>query len=140
MRPPRIALACVTALLAVAGCGSDEDYANEPRPPSAINVSAAISQDEITVSPAQFGAGPITLLIANLTDSDQELTLETQELSQEAGIKQTSAVINPQGTGTLKVDVPQGNYVVSVKSDDIAPAQVKVGAERESSQDQLLQP
>ncbi len=140
MRPPRIALACVTALLAVAGCGSDEDYANEPRPPSAINVSAAISQDKVTVSPAEFGAGPITLLIANLTDSDQELTIETQDLSQSAGIKQTSAVINPQGTGTLKVDVPQGSYVVSVKSDDIAPAQVKVGAERESSQDQLLQP
>ena len=70
----------------------------------------------------------------------QELTIETQDLSQSAGIKQTSAVINPQGTGTLKVDVPQGQYVVSVTGDSIQDAQVKVGSDRESSQDQLLQP
>lgn len=139
MRSTRFALACVAAAL-VAGCGSDEEYANDPRPPSAINISAAISQDKVTVSPAEFGAGPITLLIANLTDSDQELTIETRELSQSAGIKQTSAVINPQGTGTLKVDIPQGNYVVSVRGDSIQSAQVRVGAERESSQDKLLQP
>ncbi len=135
-----MALACVAAALIVVGCGSDAEYANDPRPPSPINVSAAISPSKITVSPDEFGAGPVTLLIANLTDSDQELTIETQDLSQSAGIKQTSAVINPQGTGTLKVDVPQGQYVVSVKGDGIQEAQVKVGSERESSQDQLLQP
>lgn len=135
-----MALALAAMTVAATGCGSDEDYANDPRPPSPINISAAISQDKVTVSPAEFGGGPITLLIANLTDADQKLTIETRDSAQTAGIQQTSAVINPQGTGTLKVDVEEGNYVVSVAQDGIQPARVRVGAERESSQDQLLQP
>ena len=127
-------------LLVASGCGSEEDYANEPRPPAPINVSVAVSPDKVTVSPNEFGAGPITLLIANLTDENQRLTVETQELSKEAGIKQQSSVVNPRGTGTLKVDVPEGNIVVRVDRDSIREATVKVGEERESSQDQLLQP
>ena len=92
------------------------------------------------MSPAEFGAGPVTLLIANLTEESQQVTIETRDLAQKAGIKQTSSVINPQGTGTLKVDVPEGTYVVSVARDGIQEATVAVGDERPSSQDQLLQP
>jgi hypothetical protein len=139
LRVPRTVIAIVAAV-ALAGCGSESDYANEPRPPAPINVSAAISPSKVTVSPTEFGAGPITLLIANLTDESQQLTIETESLSQEAGIQQTSSVINPQGTGTLKVDVPEGTYVVRVARKGIAETTVRVGAERESSQDQLLQP
>jgi hypothetical protein len=128
------------AAIALAGCGGGSDYANDPRPPAPINVSASISPDKVTVSPSAFGAGPVTLLIANLTDESQRLTVETQALSQKAGIRQRSAIINPQGTGTLKVDVPEGTYVVSVERDGIRAATVKVGAKRPSSQDQLLQP
>ena len=130
----------VLALALFSGCGSDADYANDPRPPSPITVSASISQGKVSVSPASFGAGPVTLIIANLTDDAQTITLETQELSQKSGIKQTSTVINPQGTGQLKVDVPEGTYVVGVDRDGIREATVKVSRERPSSQDQLLQP
>ncbi len=134
-----LSLATVAAL-AVAGCGGESDYANDPRPPAPINISVAISPDKVTVSPSQFGAGPVTLLVANLTDQSQRLTLETQSLSKESGIQQQSAVINPQGTTTVKVDVPEGVYVASVERGGIREARVKVGAERPSSQDQLLQP
>ncbi|MEJ7893451.1 MAG: hypothetical protein WKF94_12515 [Solirubrobacteraceae bacterium] len=127
-------------VVAIFGCASEEDYANDPRPPSPINISAAISPDKVTVAPAAFGAGPITLIIANLTDESQRLTLESPELSKEAGIKQQSSVINPQGTATLKVDVGEGTYVVRVDREGIREARVKVGKERASSQDQLLQP
>jgi anti-sigma28 factor (negative regulator of flagellin synthesis) len=130
----------VAAALALAGCGSESDYANDPRPPTPINISASISPDKVTVSPQQFGAGPVTFLIANLTDDTQTVTVETQDLAQKAGIKQTSSVINPQGTATLKVDVAEGEYTVSVDSASIQEAHISVGAERESSQDQLLQP
>ncbi len=126
--------------LALASCGSESDYANDPRPPTPISVSAAISPDKITVSPAKFGAGPVTFLIANLTDDTQQVTVETRDLSDTAGIKQSSSVINPQGTATLKVDIKEGDYVVSVEENSIREARLTVGAERESSQDQLLQP
>lgn len=128
------------AAWALAGCGGESDYANEPRPPAPINVSASISPDKVTVSPSEFGAGPITLLIANLTEETQQVTIETRELSKEAGIQQTSSVINPRGTATLKVDVPEGDYVVRVDRPGIDEATVSVGDERASSQDQLLQP
>jgi hypothetical protein len=140
LRTSLIASGLTAAALALAGCGSQSDYANDPRPPTPINISAAISPDKVTVSPQEFGAGPVTFLIANLTDDTQQLTVETQDLAQKAGIKQTSSLINPQGTATLKVDVKQGDYTVSVKSASIREAHIKVGAERKSSQDQLLQP
>jgi hypothetical protein len=127
-------------MLALAGCGSESDYANDPRPPVPINISAAISPEKITVSPREFGAGPVTFLIANLTDDTQQVTVETQDLATSSGIKQSSSVINPQGTATLKVDLKEGDYTVSVDSGSVKAAHFKVGAERESSQDQLLQP
>jgi hypothetical protein len=129
-----------TAAIALAGCGSESDYKNDPRPPTPINISAAISPDKVTVSPQKFGAGPVTFLIANLTDDTQEVTVETEDLANKAGVKQTTSPINPQGTATLKVDVKQGQYVVRTKSTSIREAHISVGAERASSQDTLLQP
>ena len=140
MRVSRTASVLLVAALALVSCGSESDYANDPRPPSPINISAAISPDKVTVSPAEFGAGPVTFLIANLTDDTQEVTVETAELAEEAGIKQTTSPINPQGTATLKVDVKEGEYVVRTKSSSIREAHITVGAERPSSQDKLLQP
>ena len=140
LRVTRTASATLLAALALAGCGSESDYANDPRPPTPINISAAISPEKVTVSPAEFGAGPVTFLIANLTDDTQEVTVETADLASEAGIKQTTSPINPQGTATLKVDVKEGEYVVRTKSNAIREAHITVGAERPSSQDTLLQP
>ena len=124
----------------LSGCGSSSDYANDPRPPAPINVSAAITSDKVTVSPRGFGAGPITLTVANETDKAQRLTIETQELGSSPGIKQSTSPINPGGTATLKVDVVEGDYQVSVDGSGIKPAKLAVGAKRESAQNQLLQP
>ena len=138
---PRFVTGLLAATLALAGCGSDPDYANDPRPPSPINVTAAITDDEITVSPREFGAGPIVLIIANETQDTQRVTLETDELAgKQGGIKQSTAPINPDGTATLKVDVRQGEYQVSTDGEGIQPAKVTVGKKRESAQNDLLQP
>ena len=123
------------------GCGDDDDYENEPRPPAPIVVSAAITQDGVSVSPENFGAGPITLIVTNQTQSAQELTLETDEIAGSApGIEQETGPISPGDTASLKADLREGTYRVGVNGRGIAEAALDVGEPRESAQNQLLQP
>ncbi len=140
--PRTLALLLSCVVLAAAGCGGgDDEYANEPRPPTPINVSAAITEDRITVSPREFGAGPVILLIANETGEAHRVTVETDQLgASEPGIRQQTAPINPQGTATLKIDMAQGRYMVTVDGEGIEDASVRVGRERPDSSDQLLTP
>ena len=125
----------------IAGCGEEDDYKNEPRPPAPIVVSAAITADRVSVSPRTFGAGPITLIVTNQTQSDQELVLETEEIGGNApGIEQETGPISPGDTASLKADLREGTYRVAVDGRGIAEAALDVGEPRESSQNQLLQP
>ncbi|MEA2296019.1 MAG: hypothetical protein QOE86_3658 [Solirubrobacteraceae bacterium] len=141
MRSARTALTGVVVATVVAGCGGGADYANDPRPPSPINVTAAITNQKITVSPHSIGAGPVVIIIANETPKSHHITVETDELgASSGGIKQQTGPINPQGTATLKLDMKRGSYTVSVDGGTISGARLKVGRERPSSQDQLLQP
>jgi hypothetical protein len=129
----------LAGLLALAACG--EDRVNDERPPASINVTAAIIDGRINVSPRRFGAGPIRLLVTNQTSAAQSLTFETDEVSgDEPGLTQTTAPIGPSGTATLEVDVRQGDYRMSVGDARIKPASVEVGAPRPSAQNELLQP
>jgi hypothetical protein len=132
-----------TAVIAAAlltGCGGGEDdYANNPRPPAPINVTAAITDRGISVSPTKFGAGPVVFIIANQTDEATKVTLES-DTSDGPGIKQTTSPINPDGTATLKVDMKTGDYEVRVDGGDIDATALTVGAARKSAQDELLQP
>ncbi|WP_205698948.1 hypothetical protein [Conexibacter sp. SYSU D00693] len=128
----------VGATAFVAGCGDDEDYPNEARPPSPIVVTASISAERVSISPRDFGAGPIDLVVSNQSDSTQRLTLQTA--GADSGIRQQTGPINPRETATLSADLPRGEYEVAVSGDGIRPARVEVGAERASAQDQLLQP
>lgn len=131
----------VLAGLVLAGCGDNESFKNDPRPPAPINISAVVNNDRVTVDPRTFGGGPVVIRVANLTDQTQKVTVETDELgASTAGLKQTTSAINPQGTATLKLDMKQGRYSVSVSGDGIRPAKVRVSGERKSSQDQLLLP
>lgn len=135
-------LTIAAAALGLAGCGSDEDYANKPRPPAPINVSAAISENRISVSPREFGAGPIVLIISNQTEADQAVTFETSELGgSQAGLApQSTGSIRPKGTATLKVDVRQGSYELRTEAGELEPVRIDVGAPRPSAQNDLLQP
>ena len=130
----------VLALAAsVSACGSDNtSYRNTPRPPSPINVTAAITDSQIKVSPRRFGAGPIVLIISNQSSDAQSVTFETGGGG--VGIRQTTSAINPAGTAQLQIDVRQGTYELSVEDRRIRPASMRVGRRRASAQNDLLQP
>jgi hypothetical protein len=138
----RWTLVLATAVAAgVAGCGGGEDYANRPRPATPINVTAAITDERVSVSPRTFGAGPIVMIVSNQTSERQTVTLETEELGgSQPGLRKSTNPIGPRTTATLKVDVREGTYAVSTRAGGIEPATVKVGKARKSAQDELLQP
>lgn len=139
---PKAAIAAVALLAAgVAGCGGEDDFANEPRPPAPIVVSASISDAAVAISPARFGAGTVSLIITNQTEASQRVTLRSQELA--AGgrkVDQSTGPINPGDTASLKADLDEGVYMLSAGGGSIEPVTVEVGAERESAQNRLLQP
>lgn len=139
-RAPRtiFAAALAAAALAIAGCGGGDDYENKPRPPQPIVVTAAITPKSVSVSPKEFGAGPISLVVTNLTPATQQVTLETA--GRAAGIRQSTGPINPRETASLKADLSQGEYEVHVASEDVKPAKITVGPSRPSAQNDLLQP
>jgi hypothetical protein len=127
--------------IAVAGCGGGGEYANKPRPPAPINVTAAITNARVNVSPERFGAGPIVLIISNQSSSAQKVIFETDELGgSQPGNKFDTTPINPRGTATLKVDVREGDWKLGTGDDGIRAAAVSVGQERKSAQGDLLQP
>jgi hypothetical protein len=125
----------------LAGCGDEGgDYANKPRPATPINVTAAISPKKISISPKEFGAGPVVIIVSNQTGAKQRVTLQTEELGgNQPGLKQSTDPIAPRGTGTLKADIREGSYAVST-SDGPKAVTLEVGPKRKSAQDQLLQP
>ena len=139
----RRATGCALALaglLGVPACGGDEDRVNRERPAASINVTAAIIDGRVNVSPRSFGAGPIRLLVTNQTSAPQAVTFETDEVGGDSpGVRQTSSPIDPSGTATLEVDVREGKYAISAGK-GIEPAAVRVGAPRASAQNELLQP
>jgi len=125
----------------VAGCGGGTSYKNNARPPAPLNITASVSDAGIAVSPTSFGAGPIVLIVTNQTGASQEITFESNELgASKPGVTQTTEPINPRGTGQLQVNVTEGRYRVRAANADIAPASITVGPERQSAQNQLLQP
>jgi hypothetical protein len=134
-------LRCALVLLAVAGaagCADDDERTNGERPAATINVTAAIADGRIHVSPRRFGAGPIRLIVSNQTQAEQEVTLATG--GNAAGVTRTSTPIRAAGTGTLQMDVPEGDYELRTADREIEPTALSVGTPRPSAQDQLLLP
>src|SRR4051812_11827524 len=125
--------------LAAAACGTTQERKNEPRPATRIVVTGSISTDRVSISPRRFGAGPVSLVVANLTDTSQQLTLESAERDR-PGIRQQTAPINPRDTAELRADLRRGRYTVHVTGGGIAAATLRVGQRRASGRNELLQP
>jgi hypothetical protein len=139
-RPPALAAVAGALALAASACGTTEERPNRPRPPAPIVINASIDTDRVSVSPTRFGAGPIQLVVANLTATSQQITLETAGRTRRPGIRQQTAPINPRDTATIKADVRSGRYLVHVAGDNIEAATLRVAGRRPSAQNDLLQP
>ena len=125
--------------LAAAACGTTDERRNEPRPPTRIVLTGSISSDRVSISPRRFGAGPISLIVANLTDTSQQVTLE-RLASRRPGVRQETAPINPRDTAELRADLASGRYTVRVTARAIAAATLRVGKRRPGARNDPLQP
>ncbi len=141
MTPWAAIVAVVVLAFGAAGCGDDDGFGNEPRPPAEITVSATIAPKLVSVSPSRVGGGPIELLVSNQTRTSQRLTLHGHALTDGGReLKQSTGPINPGDTASLKADLDPGAYTVSVGDDAIDPAPIRVGPPRDGAKDRLLQP
>jgi hypothetical protein len=139
----RVALILVgsVAVFQATGCGGGEDFKNKPRPPAPIQLTGVINNTTVSVEPSRVGAGPVTLVIANLSRQSHTVTLQggPEDTNEQVG------PINPQDTGTIQETLKQGTYTVTAGSDRatarvISPATIEVGPKRKSSADQVLLP
>lgn len=132
----------VVVAFGLGGCGGDDEFANDERPPAPIILSAAITPSNVTVSPSRLGAGTIELIASNLTSRSQRITLRSQALGSAgaAPLRQRTGPINPGDTASLTADLRQGTYRVTTGSAAIAAATIRVGAPRPSAKDTLLAP
>ena len=132
-----LALAAAGAVVLLAGCGSGKHYANLPRPPQLLNISAAVADGRVVVSPTKIGAGPVNFTVANETMASQQLTVTSADGSSK--LLQTGP-INPGATASVKADISPGSYSVSTQDSTIRGAVIVVGPQRSSTQNVLLQP
>jgi len=131
-------IASALLALAVAGCGDNGGYTNELRPPEPVVVSAFVSDDDVSISPARIGAGPITLVVTNQSQRPRTVTLVTPA-GDTADDRQTGE-IGPTNNATLQANVVQGHYRIKASGGGIAPAILDIRGKRPSSQNDLQQP
>lgn len=142
-RPPVLAAGALLASLVLSACGED-DFENEPRPPVPLAITGVITEQQVNISPDDFGAGPIVLTISNQASESHRVTLEgTADDGTE--ISEVTGPINPQDTATIQQSLPTGDYEVGANSDgalipEIRPAEITVGPERPSASDELELP
>jgi hypothetical protein len=127
--------------LAFAGCGED-DFENKPRPAVPKQLTGVITDEKVTVSPDQEGAGPFVITISNQTKASHTITLESAD---GGTIREQVGPINPLDTATIQRTLTQGEYTVKAGSEravkrEIAPAVLRIGKDRKSGSDELLLP
>ena len=129
-----LAVACAALVAGAAGCGED-DFENEPRPPSPVELTAAIDKRSVSIAPSDPGAGLVVVTISNQTDDDAQLILDGP-----GDEDPSSGTIKPLGTGSIKAELEEGSYEATTGTDSIKAARLTVGPPRESSQNDLLLP
>lgn len=127
-----VAVAVAAAAVTLGACGRD-DFENEPRPPIPYDVSVKVSESEVVVSPAEFGAGIANFTIVNLTDEPVVFAIDGPTVDE-------STEIPPGTTDVLRTEVVTGDYEATVEGAPVAPFEFEVTAERESAKDELLLP
>lgn len=145
-----VSVTAAGALLA-SGCGGDDDFKNDPRPPVPVQLTGVITDEKVTVSPRTIRPGPVVLLVSNQSDAAHTIRLQGPEpkSDDEERVDEEVGPVNPGDTGTLQATLertPDG-YTVRANPDGavdpdevIAPARISVSGEKDSSSDELLLP
>jgi len=153
-------LAGGSILFAFTGCGGDDKFKNEPRPPIPTQLTGVITDEEVTISPdtlplpAEKGQQqasreldtPIILIISNQTEDPHTITL-TGKTRDGKPIEANTATINPLDTAQIQQTLPPGTYEVKAGSEkainpgeEIAAATLTVNPNRQTSSDDVLLP
>lgn len=133
--------AAITAMLAT-GCGETTAYDNASRPPAPINVAVSLTNGRVELSPMRVGAGPIVLLVSNTGSKSRDVTLTRAPGASSSCVAAdaSSGPINPRGVARLPVELVEGDCLVGVRDGDLPPTRLRVGPERTSAQEDVLQP
>jgi len=137
------ALSATLLVVGVAGCGgSGGSYANASRPPAPVSVSVYVTDGHVNVSPSRVGAGPVMLLIANESTRSRDVTLTAPAGGSGSCVADdaSSGPINPQGNARIQIPFVAGVCAVGVAGGGPQPARLVVGPERQSAQQDLMQP
>ena len=132
MRRRSAAALLAIAAATVAGCGS-EDFANEPRPASPVELSAKVDDNRVVVAPDEVGAGLATVTISNQSRDDVELDFH-------GPTNASTTEIAAGNVGTIKLELEQGDYEVDSGVASISSGTLTVGEPRETAQNDLLLP
>ena len=121
--------------------------ASLPRPPSPVNLTVYVNDSRVSVSPASVGAGTVVFIVTNQARHAESLAISAAGGSTLA----STAPINPQGTTQVSVNFKPGEYTIATaphgrtdaelsQTPPIRPASIRIGRQRASSGNQLLQP
>jgi hypothetical protein len=132
----------------LAGCGGGKHFANNPRPPTPVDLTVYINSTRVLVSPNSVGAGPVVFIITNQSSRAQSLTIQPSSGGQPLA---STAPINPQATSEIQVNFTPGAYTMMADSpgvtdasraipSTIQPASLHIGPQRQNSNNVLLQP
>ncbi len=140
------------AAVAAGGCGSSGHFANDPRPPTPVNVTVYINDQRVSISPTSVGAGPVVFIVTN--QASQAVSMRILQAGSAAAVPPArTGPITPQATAQITVNLnrPQTTYrvVASAKASSeaaaatatpIQPALLHIGAQRASASNQLEAP
>jgi hypothetical protein len=137
-----------TCAVGISACGtSGGRLPTRPRSPTPIALSVYVNDSRISVSPSSVGAGPVVFTVTNQARTAEALAISRS--GRTTAIART-APINPDGTTQVSVNFRPGLYTIATaragtdaqlsRQASIRSARIRIGRERPSSSNQLLQP
>lgn len=127
-----VAGALALAIVA-AGCAGNESYQNLPKPPAVLTVTVVVAEDEIQMSPREWGAGPIRFITINQTGTRQIVSFDSERIERDVPVGSNQSA-------NFKLTTSEGPFTISASNVAASPLSFEVGPQRESAQNDLTQP
>jgi hypothetical protein len=138
--PIVLTTAGVLAAAGLTGCGriDQDDKPSGARPPVTLQVSAALTDRGVELSPDRVGGGPIRLVISN--QSSKAIPVATLKRASGGGTgRATRLPIEQGGVAVIQANVTRGSWRLDVGSGFDA-GRLRVAKERQSGDGELLLP